>query len=410
MAVMSPDALLASGGDSVATSLVEFGALLLGLGILARLSAVVGVSPIPLFLIAGLAFGEGGWFVLGVDEDLVAVTAEIGAVLLLLLLGLEYSGRELVATMKHQWRSGIYDIVLNSLPGVAFGLLLGWGLLGAVALGGVTYISSSGIVAQLVRDLKWRRKAEVPGVVGLLIVEDIVMAPYLPIVTAIATGAGLVTGLVSVGVALSVVGLVLLLSVKRVKVINSLLDANQPVALLLTLFGATILVAGFATLFDFSSAVAAFLVGLLFTGEVAEAARTRLAPLRDLFAAIFFVFFGLSTNPADIPAVFPIALALAVVGIVTKMVTGRIIAARAEASERAKWRAGAVLIARGEFSVVIAGIVAVSPLAPPQLAPLVTTYVLITAVVGPVLARLAEPWSNWRESRKGDGPVAVAGN
>ena len=197
---------------------------------------------------------------------------------------------------------------------------------------------------------------------------------------------------------------------KRVKVINSLLDANQPVALLLTLFGATILVAGFATLFDFSSAVAAFLVGLLFTGEVAEAARTRLAPLRDLFAAIFFVFFGLSTNPADIPAVFPIALALAVVGIVTKMVTGRIIAARAEASERAKWRAGAVLIARGEFSVVIAGIVAVSPLAPPQLAPLVTTYVLITAVVGPVLARLAEPWSNWRESRKGDGPVAVAGN
>ncbi len=402
---MSPDALLASGGDSVATSLVGFGALLLGLGILARLAAVVGVSPIPLFLIAGLAFGEGGWFVLGVDENLVAVTAEIGAVMLLLLLGLEYSGRELVATMKHQWRSGIYDIVLNSLPGVAFGLLLGWGLLGAVALGGVTYISSSGIVAQVVRDLKWRRKAEVPGVVGLLIVEDIVMAPYLPIVTAIATGAGLVTGLISVGVALTVVGFVLLLSVKRVHFINRLLDANQPVALLLTIFGATILVAGFATLFDFSSAVAAFLVGLLFTGEVAEAARARLAPLRDLFAAVFFVFFGLSTNPADIPAVFPVALALAAVGVATKLLTGRIVAKRAESSERGKWRAGTILIARGEFSVVIAGIVAVSPLAPPKLAPLVTTYVLITAVVGPVLARLAEPWSNWRETRKGDGSV-----
>jgi CPA2 family monovalent cation:H+ antiporter-2 len=406
---MSPDALLASGGDSVATSLVEFGALLLGLGILARLAALVGISPIPLFLIAGLAFGEGGWSVLGVDENLVAVTAEIGAVMLLLLLGLEYSGRELVATMKHQWRSGIYDIVLNSLPGIIFGLLLGWGLLGAVALGGVTYISSSGIVAQVVRDLKWRRKAEVPGVVGLLIIEDIVMAPYLPIVTAIATGASLVTGLISVGVALGVVGLVLLLSVKRVKFVNKLLDANQPVALLLTLFGATILVAGFATLFDFSSAVAAFLVGLLFTGEVAEAARSRLAPLRDLFAAIFFVFFGLSTNPADIPSVFPVALALATVGVATKMVTGRIVANRAEASPRGKWRAGTILIARGEFSIVIAGIVAVSPVAPPQLVPLVTTYVLITAVAGPVLARLAEPWSNWRESRKGDDTVAVAG-
>ncbi|NQU36834.1 MAG: cation:proton antiporter, partial [Actinobacteria bacterium] len=227
--------------------------------------------------------------------------------------------------------------------------------------------------------------------------------------TAIATGASLVTGLISVGVALGVVGLVLLLSVKRVKLINSLLDANQPVALLLTLFGATILVAGFATLFDFSSAVAAFLVGLLFTGEVAEAARTRLAPLRDLFAAIFFVFFGLSTNPADIPSVFPIALALAVIGVATKMVTGRIVAARAESSERGKWRAGAVLIARGEFSIVIAGIVAVSPIAPPQLVPLVTTYVLITAIVGPILSRLAEPWSDWRDSRKSDGNAAVAG-
>ncbi|MFW8746183.1 cation:proton antiporter, partial [Mesorhizobium japonicum] len=84
------------------------------------------------------------------------------------------------------------------LPGAICGLLLGWGMLGAVALGGITYISSSGIVAQVVRDLKWRRKAEVPGVVGLLIVEDIVMAPYLPIVTAMATGAGVVAGLISV--------------------------------------------------------------------------------------------------------------------------------------------------------------------------------------------------------------------
>ncbi len=399
---MTLDVLLGAGagGDNVARSLVEFGALLLGLGILARLAAVVGVSPVPLFLLAGLAFGDGGIIALGVNEDFVAVTAEIGAVLLLLLLGLEYSGRELVGTMKHQWRSGLYDVLLNSLPGVAFGLLLGWGLLGAVALGGVTYISSSGIVAQVVRDLKWRRKAEVPGVVGLLIVEDIVMAPYLPIVTALATGAGLVTGLISVGVALAVVGLVLLLSVRRVKIINSLLDANQPVALLLTLFGATILVAGLSTLLDFSSAVAAFLVGLLFTGEVAQAARTRLAPLRDLFAAVFFVFFGLQTDPAEIPAVFPVALALAAIGIATKMITGRIVAVRAESSERGKWRAGTLLIARGEFSVVIAGIVAVSPLAPVELAPLVTTYVLITAIVGPILARVAEPWSNWREARR----------
>ncbi len=398
---MSPTALLATEVDGIPGVLVEFGILLVGLGILARISARIGLSPVPLFLLAGLAFGDGGVIPLGVDQEFVEVTAQIGAVLLLLLLGLEYSGEELVGTVKQQWWAGVVDIVLNSLPGAICGLLLGWGMLGAVALGGITYISSSGIVAQVVRDLKWRRKAEVPGVVGLLIVEDIVMAPYLPIVTAMATGAGLAAGLVSVGVALAVVGAVLLLSLHRLKFANALLNADQPVALLLTLFGAAILVAGIAEVFSFSAAVAAFLVGLLFTDEVAEVARQRLAPLRDLFAAVFFVFFGLTTDPADIPPVLPVAIALAIAGIATKLITGWIVARRAESSPRGHWRAGTLLVARGEFSVVIAGIVAASPLAPAMLVPLATTYVLVTAIAGPVLARLAEPWSNFLELRRG---------
>lgn len=398
---MFPTDLLATEVDGVPGLLVEFGILMVGLGLLARISARIGLSPIPLFLLAGLAFGDGGFLPLGVDKEFVEVTADIGAVMLLLLLGLEYSGEELVETVKQQWWAGVVDIVLNCLPGAICGLLLGWGMLGAVALGGITYISSSGIVAQVVRDLKWRRKAEVPGVVGLLIVEDIVMAPYLPIVTAMATGAGVAAGLLSVGIALAVVGAVLLLSLHRLKFANALLNADRPVALLLTLFGAAILVAGIAELFGFSAAVAAFLVGLLFTDEVAEVARQRLAPLRDLFAAVFFVFFGLTTNPADIPPVLPVAAALAVVGIATKLATGWIVARRAESSPRGHWRAGSLLAARGEFSVLIAGIVATSAFAPAQLVPLATTYVLITAIAGPVLARIAEPWSNFLELRRG---------
>jgi CPA2 family monovalent cation:H+ antiporter-2 len=174
MGSVSPADLLATDADGIPGLLVEFGILLVGLGILARVAAKFRFSAVPLFLLAGLAFGDGGLVPLGVDEEFVQVTAQIGAVLLLLLLGLEYSGEELISTVRQQWWAGIVDIGLNVLPGAICGLLLGWGLLGAVALGGITYISSSGIVAQVVRDLKWRRKAEVPGVVGLLIVEDIV--------------------------------------------------------------------------------------------------------------------------------------------------------------------------------------------------------------------------------------------
>ena len=400
MGHVSPISLLAADAEGIPRLLVEFGALLVGLGILARISARFGLSPVPLFLIAGLAFGDGGAIPLGVDEEFVEVAAQIGAVLLLLLLGLEYSGDELVGTVRQQWWAGLVDVVLNSLPGLICGFLLGWGLLGAVALGGITYISSSGIVAQVVKDLKWRRKPEVPGVIGLLIVEDIVMAPYLPIVTAMATGAGLAAGLISVSIALGVVAAVVLLSLHRLKFANALLNADKPVALLLTLFGTALLVAGLAELAGFSAAVAAFLVGLLFTDEVAEVARQRLAPLRDLFAAVFFVFFGLTTDPADIPPVLPVAAALAVAGIATKLITGWIVARRAEASPRGHWRAGTLLIARGEFSVLIAGIVATAPFAPAMLIPLATTYVLITAIAGPLLSRVAEPWSNFIERRR----------
>lgn len=392
--------LAADAGTSIATALLDFGLLMLGLGVLARLAALLGVSAVPFYLLAGLCFGQGGLLPLGVNAEFVHVAAEIGAILLLLLLGLEYSGDELVGTVRHQWRAGLIDIVLNALPGAIFGLILGWGALGCVALAGITYISSSGIVAQVVRDLRWRRKREVPGVIGLLIVEDIVMAPYLPILTALATGAGVLAGMISVGVALAVVTIVVLLSLKQMHFLNRLLDPEEPVPLLLTVFGAAVAVAGVAMLFDFSSAVAAFLVGLLLTGDVATAARSRLAPLRDLFAAVFFVFFGLNTDPAVIPSVLPTAIALAVVGIATKMLTGYMVARRANASSRGVTRAGALLVARGEFSVVIAGIAASSAVVPDSLVPLATTYVLITAITGPVLARLAEPWADRRERRK----------
>ena len=74
-------------------------------------------------------------------------------VLLLLLLGLEYTAAELVTGLRRSWAAGLVDIVLNATPGAAVALLLGWGPLGALAMGGVTYISSSGIIAKVLGDL-----------------------------------------------------------------------------------------------------------------------------------------------------------------------------------------------------------------------------------------------------------------
>ena len=165
------------------------------------------------------------------------------------------------------------------------------------------------------------------------------------------------------------------------------------------MFGAAVAAAGLAGLVSFSPAVAAFLVGLLLTGEVAEVARRRLDPLRELLAAVFFAYFGLSTDPADLPGVILPALILAIITIATKFVTGWYASSTVNGSTISRLRAGALLSARGEFSVVIAGIAAVSTILPGQFQAFVATYVLITAAIGPVLARFAEPVGWWWDQR-----------
>jgi CPA2 family monovalent cation:H+ antiporter-2 len=389
----------ASTSEAFASIFLEFGLLLLGLGILARIAHVLSISPVPLYLIAGLFFGDGGIVGIPASDGFVATIAELGVVLLLLLLGLEYSATELVRTARQQSRSGAVDLLLNATPGVLMALVLGWGWVGALALGGITYISSSGIVSQVVRDLRWRRNPETAPVVSVLVIEDLVMAPYLPILSVVLTGAGLVSGLITVGTALLVVAIVIVISLKGTVRFQRVLSPRDPVGLLLIVFGAAIAAAGLAGLVDFSPAVAAFLVGLLLTGEVAEVARRRLDPLRDVLAAVFFAYFGLVVDPGELPAVLLPAALLAVVTIGTKFITGWVAARSVRGTAIGALRAGALLAARGEFSVVIAGLVAVSLVLPSTFQAFVAAYVLITASAGPLLARFAEPIGWWWEQR-----------
>ena len=391
----------ATSSEEISTIFLEFGLLILGLGIIARLARRWEISAVPFYLLAGLLFGEGGLSLVDSSDALVPTLAELGVILLLLLLGLEYSGDELVQTAQRQSRSGVIDLIANSVPGALVGFAFGWGVPGALALAGVTYISSSGIVAQVIRDLRWRRNPETKPVVSVLVLEDLVMAPYLPILTVVLTGTGLITGLISVSVALMVVAIVIVITLKGDTSFKRLFNASEPVGLLLIVFGAAVAAAGLAGLFQFSPAVAAFLVGLLLTGELAEVARRRLDPLRELFAAIFFVYFGLSTDISNLPAVLLPAAGLALLTIGTKFVTGWFAAATVEGGTISRLRAGALLSARGEFSVIIAGLVAVSGILPPTFQAFVAAYVLITAFAAPFLARWAEPIGWWWEQRPG---------
>lgn len=392
---------------SSAVFLIEFGAIILGLGLLGRLAARLRFSPIPLYLLAGLAFGEGGLLPLGTSEEFVAIGAEIGVILLLLMLGLEYTASDLVSNLRTQYPAGLVDAALNALPGAAMALLLGWGPIAAVVLAGITWISSSGVIAKVLGDLGRIGNRETPVILSILVLEDLSMAVYLPVVTALLAGTGFAAGSVTLAIALGVAGLVLLLAVRFGRHISRFVSTDDPEKLLLVVLGLTLVVAGVAQQLQVSAAVGAFLVGIALSGEVAEGAHHLLAPLRDLFAAVFFVFFGLHTDPASIPPVLLPALALAVVTTLTKIATGYWAARRAGVSAKGRWRAGGTLVARGEFSIVIAGL-AVTAGIDSDLGPLATAYVLILVVLGPLTARWTEPLAR-RLTGRLTGPRTVPG-
>lgn len=377
--------------DPLALTLVELGAVVFCLGLLARLAGRIGMSPIPLYLLGGLAFGAGGIVKLEGMHEFAHLSGEIGVILLLLMLGLEYTASELFTGLRRSWQAGVLDLILNFTPGAGLALVLGWGGVGAMVMGGVTYISSSGIAAKVITDLGRLGNRETPVVLSILVFEDLAMAVYLPILTATLAGVSFLGGLTTVGIALAVVTMVLMVALRHGHHVSKAVHSENSEVFLLNVLGAALLVAGAASAMQVSAAVGAFMLGIAISGSTAHNATRILEPLRDLFAAIFFVAFGLNTDPSSIPPVLGWALVLAAATTATKMATGMWAAKRAGIARPGRFRAGAALVARGEFSIVIAGLAVASGVVPRELAAMATAYVLLMAVLGPLAARYVEP-------------------
>jgi CPA2 family monovalent cation:H+ antiporter-2 len=367
--------------------LLELGAILIALTILGSAARRFGLSPIPLYLLTGLFLGTGGIAPVPAAAEFVSTGASIGVVLLLLTLGLEFSLGEFAVSLRRHLPSAAIDLLLNAIPGAIAGWLLGLNAVGILAMAGITYISSSGIIARLLGDLDRLGNRETPAVLSVLVLEDFAMAVYLPLLTVLASGGTWRQALMWMAVALGALALAFLVSYRWSQQVGRILTHPEDEQLLLRILGLTLIVAAVAEHLHASAAVGAFLVGLTLTGTTADRARTVLTPLRDLFAAVFFVSIGLTVAPADLLPMLPAAVALAAVTAVTKIITGAYAARREGAARRGRLRAGTALIVRGEFSLVVIGLVG-SGVGP--LGAVATPYVFVLAIVGPLLTRFAK--------------------
>ncbi len=368
--------------------LLELGAILVVLTIFGSTARRYGLSPIPLYLLTGLFLGTGGVAPVADAAEFVSTGASIGVVLLLLTLGLEFSVVEFTASLRRHLPSAGVDLVLNAVPGAIAGALLGLNPAGILALAGITWISSSGVISRLLGDLGRLGNRETPAVLSVLVLEDFAMAAYLPLLSVMAAGGTATEALLWMMVALSALGFAFLASYRWGEQVGRVLGHPEAEQLLLRVLGLTLIVSAVAEHLHASAAVGAFLVGLTLTGDTAERARTVLGPLRDLFAAVFFVAIGLTVSPGSLLPMLPFALALAAVTAVTKIITGAYAARREGAAKAGQRRAGAELVARGEFSLVIIGLAGAG--VGGQLAAVATPYVFILAILGPILARFTK--------------------
>lgn len=370
------------------SDLVALGASLLVAGVLARGGRRIGLPTIPLFMIAGVVFGPNTPGVDFVDDpgDL-ALIATLGLVFLLFSLGLEFSIGELISGGRRLLMIGVVFLTLNLGGGLALGFTLGWGDREALVIAGAVAVSSSAIVTKLLVELGRLANPETRVILGIIVVEDLFLALYLAILEPVLSDSqGTTEILTSMATAFAFL-LVLGIVARTLPTIVSKLVASDDDDLLTVCFvGLVILVAGTAEELGVSLAIGAFMVGLILAeSSVRERIERLVIPLRDTFAAAFFFAFGLTIDPGDVADVAgPVAIAV-VLSVILNLV-GSLIAARwNRLSRNGTANVGFSILARGEFSLVLASLAAAAGL-DDRIGPFVAGYVLILALAAPLLA------------------------
>lgn len=355
-------------------------------GLLAR---KLRLSLIPLYIMAGLIAGKF------IQRTIITdFMSEIGIILLLFLIGLEFSFDGLLRNKHKLLAVGAYDLALNLPVGLLAGLALGWDIISSLFLSGIIYISSSAIICKSIVELKRTAYPEVECLLGILVFEDIFIAIYLAVLSGITTVGRLEILPISLAIFKALgfcVGLILIGRLLK-GYLEELLDVESTEPFVLLMFSIIILTASTARMLGLSDAIGAFFAGMVIA-ETRHKTRTLelIAPLQYITVAIFFVSFGIITDYTAFGEVFWGALLLVGISIPFKLLTGVFAGRTYGLGRRAQVRLGLSLLPRGEFSIVLARVAtAFAGAFGHHIQALTILYVLILAVLGSILIRFSD--------------------
>jgi len=352
-------------------------------------------SIIPILIILGMLVGPHAPNIGIIDlkfiesNDIIQFLGRIGVLFLLFYLGLEFSVGKLVKSGRNIVVGGSIYVAINFALGLLYGFIAGMPLMETLIIAGLLSVSSSAIVAKVLVDLKRTANTETELILGIILFDDIFLALFLTTMSGVllaesTSALGIITSvLISIGYML----VFFVIARKGATLLNKWLNIKSDEIFIIVIFAILFFVAGFSETLHVAEAIGALLLGLVFSEtEHRDRIEKLVVPFRDFFGAIFFFSFGLSIDPSTLADAIWIALGAAVITIVGNFVAGMISGRQAGLSHKASTNIGLTIMARGEFSIIVANLGIAAGLSS-ILTPFTALYVLILAILGPLMTK-----------------------
>lgn len=355
-------------------------------------------SNVPFLILLGMAVGphlpKVGALDLsfGESSEFIGSLGRVGVLFLLFYLGLEFSVGRLIRSGRSIAVGGAVYIGINFTAGLVFGWAAGFPFEEVLVIAGITTISSSAIVAKMISDLRRSANPETELILGIIMFEDVFLAVYLSVLSGLvlSEGGSLASTLTTMTVVLGYILLFFVLARRAAPLLNRLLDIRSGESFALVVFAALFFVAGFSETIHVAEAIGALLLGLVFSEtEHRERIERLVIPFRDFFGAIFFFGFGLSIDPLTLGDAALLALAAVALTLVGNFAAGMVAGRNAGLPGKASANVGLTIVSRGEFSIIVASVGTAGGLSG-VLQPFAALYVLVLAVLGPLLTKESE--------------------
>lgn len=353
----------------------------------ALLMKKVNQSVIIGYMLVGVFIGPN---VLGVIKDtaILSTLSELGIVFLMFFLGIEFSINKFKKIKNSVFFIGTYEIVFNLILGLALGVLLHFPLKENLFFAGIIALSSSGVVAKLLFDMKKTASKESEVLMGVMVFEDFFAIVLLGILSSFAAFDNIQFGSISVSIIKSLLfySIFILIGVFLINKFIDILTRISSQELFTTLMiGIILLIGSLATYIGLAAAAGSFLFGMVIVSyDVEERLHKTVSAFKDIFLTVFFISFGMLLDPRQIPGILWLIAIVVPVSILGEIIITSSSAFFSGFSSKSSVAIGSSMIARGEYSLIYAALGYSTGIIHESLYQFTGVYVFIMTLIAPV--------------------------